>query len=275
MRHVLRILVVLFLVRSLALAQSNEIVPGDNLVVEGIPKLPASLDDEAGRYTEFRWAALSSWHPTKREMLIGTRFADTQQVHVVKVPDGARTQLTFFKDGARSASYHPTDGDYFIFSKDVGGNEFYQKYRYDFATGDITLLTDGKSRNTGGVWSNGGDRFAYSSTRRNGQDVDLWVMNPVDPKSDRMVAQLQGGGWAALDWSPDDRQLLVMEVISANESYLWLIDVVTGEKTLITPKGEAEKVAYGNAQFSKDGKGIYVRTDRESEFQRLDRKSVV
>lgn len=83
------------------------------------------------------------------------------------------------------------------------------------------------------------------------------------------MPRFQGGGWEALDWSPNDRQLLVMEVISANESYLWLIDVVTGEKTLITPKGAAEKVDYGNAQFSKDGKGIYVRTDRESEFQRL------
>ena len=31
--------------------------------------------------------------------------------------------------------------------KDVGGGEFFQLYRYDLATGDMTLLTDGKSRN--------------------------------------------------------------------------------------------------------------------------------
>jgi dipeptidyl aminopeptidase/acylaminoacyl peptidase len=187
----------------------------------------------------------------------------------VKFPGGARTQLTFFKDSAGGASYQPTKGDYFVFGKDVGGNEFYQKYRYDFATGAVTLLTDGKSRNTGGAWSCAGDRLVYGSTRRNGQDVDLWVMNPADPKTDRLLTQLQGGGWEALDWSPDDRQLLVVEGISANESYYWLIDVASGEKTLITPKGETEKVAYGNAQFNKDGKGIYVTTDRESEFQRL------
>src|SRR5262249_16753999 len=178
-------------------------------------------------------------------------------------------QLTFLKDGAWGASYSPTDGAYFIFNKDVGGNEFYQKYRYDFATGVITLLTDGTSRNTGGVWANAGDRIAYGSTRRNGHDVDLWVMNPSDPQSDRMVVQLQGGGWEALDWSPDDHQLLVSEYISVNESYLWLINVATGEKTLLTPKDAAEKVAYSGAQFSKDGKGMYVTTDRASEFKRL------
>jgi dipeptidyl aminopeptidase/acylaminoacyl peptidase len=268
-RPYLSIVLCFLLWTSAIMAQTGHIIPADNLVVEHIPPIPASLAEEVSRYTEFRRAGLSSWHPTNREMLIGTRFADAQQVHLVKFPGGARTQLTFLKDGAWGATYSPTAGAYFVFDKDVGGNEFYQKYRYDFATGVITLLTDGTSRNTGGVWANVGDRIAYGSTRRNGQDVDVWVMNPSDPQSDRMVVQLQGGGWAALDWSPDDQQLLVSEYISINESYLWLINVATGEKTLITPKDAAEKVAYSGAQFSKDGKGIYVTTDRASEFKRL------
>lgn len=95
------------------------------------------------------------------------------------------------------------------------------------------------------------------------------MMNAADPKSNRIVAELKGGGWGVYEFSPDDRQLLVGESISANESYLWLMDAATGAKTLITPKSEAETVLYGAAQFSKDGKGIYVTTDRESEYQRL------
>lgn len=42
-----------------------------------------------------------------------------------------------------------------------------------------------------------------------------------------------------------------------------------GAKTLLTPKGGSEKIAYPSARFSKDGKGLYVTTDRESEFLRL------
>jgi dipeptidyl aminopeptidase/acylaminoacyl peptidase len=254
---------------SIFAAQDECLVPGDNLVLKGVPKIPVQMAEEVRRYTESRTAGLSSWHPTRREMLIVTRFADTHQIHLVKFPGGARTQLTFFKDGVGGATYQPTKGDYFVFEKDSGGNENYQKYRYDFANGAITLLTDGKSRNTGGLWSNGGDQFVYGSTRRNGQDVDLWVMNPSDPKSDRMLTQLQGGGWSTLDFSPDDRQLLISEYISANESYVWVLDMATGERHLFTPKSGAEKVAYDNAQFSKDGKGIYVTTDRDSEFHRL------
>ncbi|MDB6064686.1 MAG: hypothetical protein JWR26_894 [Pedosphaera sp.] len=141
--------------------------------------------------------------------------------------------------------------------------------RVGIQPGAITLLTDGKSRNTGGLWSNAGDQYVYGSTRRNGQDVDLWVMNPSDPKTDRLLTQLQGGGWSARDFSPNDRQLLLEEFISANENHLWMLDVATGERTLLTPKGGQEKISCGNARFSKDGKGIYVTTDRDSEFQRL------
>jgi dipeptidyl aminopeptidase/acylaminoacyl peptidase len=259
----------LFTVSFNGYTQDNVIVPGDNLIIEGLPKIPASLAEEVGRYSEFRYAGFASWHPSKREMLINTRFGDTYQVHQIKFPGGARTQLTFFKERVGGASFDPVKGDYFVFSKDIGGNENFQKYRYDFASGKTSLLTDGASRNIGGVWSNKGDRYAYHSTRRTGKDVDVYVINPADPASDKMLAQVEGGGWGVTDWSPDDSKLLLGEYLSVNESYLWLLDAKTGEKTLVTPKGDTTKVAYGDARFSKDGKGLYYTSDKNSEFQRL------
>jgi dipeptidyl aminopeptidase/acylaminoacyl peptidase len=261
----------LLMIAALPLAgQQDVFVPGDNLVVEGIPPIPASLAADVDRYGNFRGATISSWHPSKREMLIGTRFADTLQVHLVKFPGGARTQLTFFRDAARGASFQPADGDSFVYSKDRGGDEFYQLYRYDVATGGITLLTDGKSRNTGALWSNGGDRVVYGSTRRDGENSDLYMVNPDNVKSDHLLAELHGGGWGATDWSPDDRAILVQEGISINESYLWLCDAATGKLTALIPHGEkGEQVAYNGGQFSKDGKGIYTVTDKDSEFSRL------
>jgi hypothetical protein len=83
----MRIFASALLLASTALAQNGGapvVAPGDNLVVEGVPPIPASLAEEVRRYTEFRTASLASWHPVRREMLIGTRFADTQQVHLLK-----------------------------------------------------------------------------------------------------------------------------------------------------------------------------------------------
>ena len=246
-------------------------MPADNLVVDGVPPIPGELPEQVSRYTESRGATIQSWHPTRTEMLITTRFGDTNQLHQITQPGGARTQLTFFPDRVDSGSFEPTKGEYLVFTKGAGGNEFNQNYRYDLATGAITLLTDGKSRNSGPIWSSKGDRIAYTSTRRNGADTDIYVEAPMDPKTDRLAGEVKGGGWEVVDWSPDDKQLLVIEGISVNESYIWTFDAQTGAKKEITPRPAegAEKVAYAAALFSKDGKGVFVTTDRDSEFQRL------
>ncbi|HEX2204199.1 MAG TPA: S9 family peptidase [Longimicrobium sp.] len=244
------------------------LTPGDNLVVDGVPAIPASLAAEVRRYTESRGAGLADWHPTRREILIGTRFGNTNQVHRVAMPGGDRKQLTFFDEPVGGASYEPRTGRYFLFTRDVGGNEFAQIYRYDVADGAVTLLTDGgRSQNGGWSWSTAGDRIVYSSTRRNGADRDLYLMDPANPRSDRLLMQVTGGGWGALDWSPDDRQLLVGEYLSVNQGNLYLVDVATGQKTQLN--AGRDTVAYGDAEFSADGRGIYLTSDEGSEFQRL------
>ena len=257
----------LLLSASLGFAQAPEaIAPPDSLIVDGIPAIPRAIVERANAYTESRAASVYDWSPTGREMLIGTRFGDVPQVHWVSMPGGARRQMTFFPDRVNGASFQPHKGSYFIFSKDIGGGEWFQIFRYDLANGTITLLTDGKSRNLGAVWSNAGDRIAYSSTRRTRADVDFYTMNPADKTTDKILAENQGGGWAIRDWSPDDKTLLVENGVSINESSVWLVDATTGKKSQITPEG---KVAWSPIGFSADGKGVYVTTDRDGEFARL------
>ena len=269
MKRLSRLFVLVCLAALPAAAQDSYVAPPESLFLDGVPKIPAALAEKVGRYASFRSASLSDWHPVKHEMLISTRFAETPQLHLVAMPGGARQQLTFFADSVSNGRFHPNGGDYIVFMKDVGGGEWYQLYRYEMKTGDATLLTDGKSRNLMGPWSSDGDRIAYMSTRRTGKDTDLWLMNPADSKTDRLLTQLSGGGWQPEDWSPDDRKILLLEELSINESYLWVVDTATGQKTELTPHNATEKVSYGEARFSKDGKGIYVTTDKDSEFHRL------
>lgn len=267
----------------------------DSLVLDGVPALPPVLRADAGRYLEFRAAAFQDWHPQRREMLITTRFADANQLHLVQSPGGARRQITFLPEPVGGASYDPQRGAFIVFSQDTGGGEFYQLYRHDFADGRVTLLTDGQSRNTGPRWSKSGQWLAYTSTRRNGRDTDIYVMNPRQPAfvaaarqsavqsplsrdgatvsttaPDRLLVELQGGGWSVLDWSPDDTKLLVREYRSINESRLHLCDTRTGAQQLVTPES-ADKVAWSDAVFAMDGKALFVITDKDSEFRRLCR----
>jgi dipeptidyl aminopeptidase/acylaminoacyl peptidase len=252
---------------AIGLAEEAIIQPNDNLRTDGVPPIPAEIASKAGRYTENRQGVFTSWSPTGDQILILTRFADTSQVHLVKFPGGDRKQLTFFPDSIEDAIFPEEPANYFVFAKDTGGNEFYQFYRFDLDSGDNVLLTDGKSRNEYGLWSHQGRRLAYTSTRRNGKDTDLYLIDDANPATDHLLTQVDTAGWQPADWSYDNRNLLVRQEISINETNLFLVDTSTGSKTQLNQPGK--RVAYGNAVFSHDGKGLYVTTDADAEFQRL------
>jgi dipeptidyl aminopeptidase/acylaminoacyl peptidase len=256
--------------------KSRILEPGSNLVIQNLPSIPLELVESVKKYTETKGVAGAGWHPVKREMLVSKRAGNSTQVHLLTTPLGEVKQLTDFPDPVGGGNWQPTKGEYFLFSKATGGNEISQLYRYDAATGTITrLTTDDKRRIGGGPWSTAGDRIIYSSLPTGGGTTsetiktEFYSIDPMDPASAKLVAAFDGVGWGVLDWSPDDTKLLIGKYVSANESYLYLYDIASGAKTELTPQQGTEKVAYGDATFTKDGKGLYATTDKGSEFQRL------
>lgn len=266
---ILKLLLFFSFMCNCLMAQQPAIPVTDNLVAEGIPPLSTSLINDVKNYTEARGAAFIDWHPTKKELLVSTRFANSNQLHYVKMPGGDRKQITFFDEPISTASFEPRNGSYFLFLRDTGGNEFAQIYRHDLANKQTTLLTDGKKSQNGNIqWNNKKDKIAYWSTSRNGQDRDIYLLNPLDPTSGKKVVENTGGGWFVMDWSADDSKLLLSEYISVNESRFYLADVATGAKTRILPQKD-ERSTFASISFSQDGKGIYLITNKDSEFNRL------
>ncbi len=256
--------------------KTNVIKPGENLVIENVPSIPIELAEGVKKYTETIPVFMSNWHPVKREMLVGKRAGNVTQVHFLGTPLAAPKQLTDFPDPVGGGSFQPTKGDFFLFFKATGGNEVSQLYRYETDSGKITrLTTDDKKRIGGGPWSTAGDRYIYTAVQTGAASAsetfktELYTIDPAQPESARLLVAFDGVGWGASDWSPDDKKLVVGQFVSANESYLYLMDIATGEKILLTPKEGDEKVSYSGARFSKDGKGLYLTTDKGSEFHRL------
>ena len=267
MRHVLRTFLLL-LVAGMASAQDAILPAPATVKAEGVPPIPVRLADVVSAYGQFRSASLLAWHPGERCILISTTFGNVPQIHEVVGPGGARTQLTFYRDGVTGgASYNPT-GRYILFRKDTGGGaEAMQLVRLDPATGGTTLITDGKSRYGEPVWSNRSGLIAYESTRRDGRNRDIYVMNPEQPDGERMVVELEGS-WAVLAWAPDDSEILAFETVSSGFGYLWRIEVATGRKTALTDRnGPAVRVP--DARYSVDGKRVLALTDNGEELIRL------
>ena len=160
-----------------------------------------------------------------------------------------------------SAAFDPADPNTFVFLRDPAGAENNKNlYRYDMTRrGDVSLVVESKARYPI-VWSRQGKWLAYDSSERNGKDRDLYVVQPSDPKTKRLLAQVEGP-FSPNEWSPDGNSLLAIEVTANAERYVWLIDVKTGQKRALTPR-DGEKYLWTNARFSSDGKKVYAISDK-------------
>jgi len=244
------------------------------MAVQGIPPIPRQKVVALTPYENIRTAVLAGWHPRERRLLIRTRFADTVQLHEVAFPLGARTQLTFLDERVGDGAYRPSDPEQIVFASDEGGAENYQLYLLDRRSGRVRRFTDGVHRWLSPLWSRDGQLLAYVGNARNGRDFDLYVADPAVAASERKVAELKGA-WTPLDWSPDGQRLLLLEEISANESYLHWVDLATGAVHLLPPaepggaRGRGETIAYSGGRWSSDGAAVYTASDADGDFLRL------
>jgi dipeptidyl aminopeptidase/acylaminoacyl peptidase len=247
-------------------AQAVRRVEFGALVMENIPPVPDEIADTLFQYQQARAASFAGWLPAPQGILITTRFGQTRQVHRVRSPRGDRQQLTFFPEPVNNVvpSSDP-ERPGFLFGKDAGGDEHYQIYYQDLASGRQKRLTSGRARNTAPRWSNLGEYFAYSTTQRNGRDTDIHIFDMASGES-RPVLE-EEGLWYALDWSPDDSKLLVLRYVSVAESYPHILDLETGELKLF--RSSIYSVSFGTARVSRDGRGIYYTSDEDSEFRHL------
>ena len=247
-----------------AQAQEKTVTTPASITTEGIPAIPQSIADGLAKYAQFRQAQLMAWNPSRRQILITTTLGSVPQLYSVDGPGRDRHQLTWFDRGVpviTNASFDPADGNSVIFQIDpTGSSELRSLYRYDMATGEISLVTESKTRYAH-VWSRQGRWLAYDSAERNGKDRDLYVIQPSDPKTKRRLAEFEGA-FDPQDWSPDGVTLLAAEIVANSEVYLWRVDVKTGEKKAITPR-DGEKASWYNARFSPDGRKVYAISDRQ------------
>jgi len=240
-----------------------------NLVLDNIPAGDTPLTVRLDDYLNSRGASFVDWLPDGA-LLIATRFGDVEQLHRVTTPMGAREQLTFYREPvtvARSPQSAVASG--FAFLRDVGGNENAQLYWYDTSTRVVRMLTDGKGLNGGLVFSHDGKRVAFHGTGRDGVSYDLYIAEPANNVPPHLVYNGFRKNWSVLDWSPDDTKLLVRNFVSANESHLYVLDIATAA---ITPISEGSAPAsVSQALFTAEGRGVYLTTNRDSEFEQLRR----
>ncbi|WP_226004316.1 S9 family peptidase [Natrinema salinisoli] len=213
------------------------------------------------RYLNVRSAYGASFGPDGERLSFLMNTTGTSQVWTLEEPRGWPEQRTFYEEQVSFASWSPERPE-LIFGMDEGGNERAQLFRLDAETGKIETLTampDAKHR--WGGWSHDGDRFAFTSNRRDESVFDVYVQGRNERGDDAELVY-EGDGWLSLSgWSPDDSRLLVSQAYSNFDQDLYVLDLEAGEPDIEHLTPHDGDVRYQSASWAPDGEGVYLVTD--------------
>ena len=264
---ILTALFFLFVLPAVADAERRAANNG-NLVMEDVPEISADIVDSLNRYQNVRSASFRAWSGDGESLLINTRFGDVGQLHRVDMPMGARHQVTFYSEPVGEVARQPK-GSSLVFTRDAGGSEFSQIFLLDPAGGDAHMITDGESRNGAVIWDREGRRLAYQSTRRNGASNDIWLADPDNPAGSRVVLESPDGSWwGPAEFSRTGTRVLVTNYVSITDSRVNLLDLDTGNVTLLAG-GTTNPSVNVPLAFDDDNDGFWFITDRAGEFSVL------
>jgi len=262
------LMIVVMLVALTPVCRAQGSAVPDNIESIGVPPVPSTLPGQLAPYSSVYGLPLAGWDMEKHEILL-KGISNSSWISRINAPAAKPfpTGIYIRSSGIYDVYFQP-QGKYLAYTRDTGGNETFQLDLYDVARGQSMTLSDDKSRNTEPVWSNAGDKIVYSSTPVGDSGVSLRLIDPFKPTTDRLIAKSSGSYFKAYDWSPGDKEIVFCDFTSNTASTLWTIDVTSGNKTLLSPKSDQTEY-YDYPQFSKDGKGIYVVTDHDSDMRRV------
>jgi dipeptidyl aminopeptidase/acylaminoacyl peptidase len=234
-----------------------------NQILENVPLAPPSIREGLARYQNARSASFGDWLPGGG-MLITTRFGNTNQLHMVAAPGADRSQITFYDEPV--ASPHVLPNGRILFSKDTGGDEWFQLFLRG-PDGKTVQLTETGTRNGSPAWSKDGSVLVWSRAVKGSANYDLLMR---DASGETKIIFKGEGQVSPLAVSPDGKTVLLGRYYSISESKRWLLDVASGKLTeLNPPKKGAAKIAYGGGAFTPDGGSILLLSDEGSDFSRL------
>ena len=239
-----------------------------NLVLEDVPEIPPEIALDLFRYQNVRSAGFRAWTQDGNSIFVATGFGDVESIHRVDMPLGARRQITFYDEPVGAVSRQP-GGRQMLFSRDAGGSELAQVFRFDPETGDAELLTDGESKNGVALWDRVGRRVAFQSTRRNGASNDIWIMDPDEPENARIALEsADGSWWGPTEFSASGSKILVNNYVSVSDSSIHVVDLDSGAVSLLAGGPDNRSVNYSVA-MDDDNNGFWLITDQAGEFNQL------
>ncbi|QDI91464.1 S9 family peptidase [Salicibibacter halophilus] len=177
---------------------------------------------------------------------------------------GHKMQVLNTDDRVMFMNYLP-DSSARIIGMDANGNERKQLYLADTRNNLHRLTPDDNAIYQYGGASSDGRWIAWASNERRPAYYDLYI---AEIASGKIHMVYEGNAtYNIMTWHPDGKHLLVQEKFTNLYNCLGLLDLSDGTIEWITPRHIY--ASYSNPTFSKDGKTLYIISNRDREFKSL------
>lgn len=225
----------------------------------------AELAEQAARYMD----AFSNTAPVltrdgKRVVFVSNRDG-LPQLYVADAakPDSPATRLVEWPQRV-VAPFPLADGKSLLFASDVGADEHWSFYRVGLDGGEVTEVTPGERLNRDGFFvADGAPDTIYFSGRKMSEPASsiyaASIATPgearkiyTDPKPMFLTSVSRDGKWAA-----------AVQMPNGSENYVIVVSTATGEAKTVYPA--SGKVTVNDAEFSADGKRLFISTDGGAE----------
>lgn len=204
------------------------------------------------------------------KLLVTSDQSGVFNAYSIPVAGGGMTQVTHSDSNSIfGLSYFPED-DRVLYQSDQGGNEVSHIYvaEADGSSRDLTPYDSARAVFYG--WSHDLKAFYFGSNKRDKRFMDVYKMD-IETFEPEMI-YLNEDGYEFSDISPDERYIALVNVVTTNNTDMYLLDRETGQIKYLTE--HTGDVYFQPLTFGTDSGSLYYLTDADSEFRYLVRYDI-
>jgi dipeptidyl aminopeptidase/acylaminoacyl peptidase len=195
-----------------------------------------------------------------KEVAFVSNLSGSPQIWKVSSNGGWPTQLTAFNDPVTAMVPAPK-GDLIAFALAPGGGLNVQIYVMKTDGSGIKQVTrGGKTNNFLGTWSKDGSLLSFGSNEQNPAGVDFFVYDIKKGSYDLVVKNKGTGG--IVDFSLDNKQVLITRLASRGSNDLYMYDMVAKQEKLLT-QHDGPGTFFGSIAPSGD---VYLGSNKDRDL---------
>jgi dipeptidyl aminopeptidase/acylaminoacyl peptidase len=258
------ILIILLLVSTQVKSETTK----DDLTFKNIPvDIVEKVYDKSNVISNRpRTHRFSGW--LRDEIVVSTEFGLTKQLHVIKMPLGARKQVTFESQTVSTPVTSP-DGEHILFIKHDNSDNRYQLYLWSRSTNKTQKISNSSARHGYPIWSHDSKSIFYGSFQNTGKTMDIWHADISDLSNikRKLIATPNKGHLWPIGVDSKTQYLLYKQFINSTSQHSIVFNLKTNQEVFSTKQ-------FGDTindpkDLSKDGSLLLFSSNKDQEFTQL------